>query len=70
MDFHKTVFIDFQYDFTVFIFVVGVDGVRSTYAQNRLGHAGRKACFGPVFAFERKNAWLPTSLSGQEQAVE
>ena len=70
MDFHKTVFIDFQYDFTVFIFVVGVDGVRSVHTLKiGLGHAGRKACFRPVFAFERINAGYNVFI-GQEQAVE
>ena len=70
MDFHKTVFIYFQDDFAVFIFVVGIDGVRSVHAlEIGLGHAGRKACLGPVFAFERINSGYNVFI-GQKQAVE
>ena len=70
MNLHKAFFIDFQDDFAVFIFVVGVDGVRSVHAlEIGLGHAGRKACLGPVFAFERINTGHNVFI-GQEQAVE
>ena len=70
MNLHKAFFIDFQDDFAVFIFVVGIDGVRSVHAlEVGLGCAGRKACLGPVFAFERINAGYNVFI-GQEQAVE
>ena len=70
MNFHEAFFIHFQDDFTVFVFVVGVDGVRSVHALKiGLGHAGRKACFRPILAFERINAGYNVFV-GQKQAVE
>ena len=70
MNFHKTVFIDFQYDFTVFIFFAGVDGIRSVHAlEVGLGRAGRNAFFRPVVAFERINACYNVFVC-QKQTVE
>ena len=70
MNFHKTVFIHFQDDFTIFVFVAGVNGIRSVHAlEVGLGRAGRNTFFRPIFAFERINACYNVFVC-QKQAVE
>ena len=50
MNLHKAFFIDFQDDFAVFIFVVGIDGVRSVHAlENRLGSCRQEGLLGASF---------------------